>query len=124
MLQPEAQRREVPEAVELVSSRSRWERFGLVIEITGLVIIVPGVVFTSGDRRCFNCDKPGFTREHMNDRAARNVTCNFCRKVGHFERTCRAKENTKGNLSVAVIQEQANQDRFESEETEDEESQH
>ena len=33
MLQPDAQRRVVPEAVELVSSRSRWERFGVVIEI-------------------------------------------------------------------------------------------
>ena len=33
MLQPEAQRRVVPEAVELVSSRSRREPFGAVIEI-------------------------------------------------------------------------------------------
>ena len=33
MLQPEAQRRLVPEAVELISSRHRWEPFGAVIEI-------------------------------------------------------------------------------------------
>ena len=33
MLQPEAQRRIVTEAVELLSSRSRWEPFGAVIEI-------------------------------------------------------------------------------------------
>ena len=32
-LKPEAQRRVVPEVVELVSSRSRWERFGAVIEV-------------------------------------------------------------------------------------------
>ena len=77
----------------------------------------------TGDRRFYNCDKPGFTREHkhMNESAARNVTCNFCRKIGHFERTCRAKKNSRSNSSVGVIQEQANQ--FESEETGDEESQ-
>ena len=60
----------------------------------------------------------------MNECAARNVTCNFSRKVGHFERTCRAQKKTRGNSSVGVIQGQANQERFESEETGDEESQH
>ena len=82
---------------------------------------IGGWVTNTGDRRCYNCDKPGFTREHMNESAARNVTCNFCRKIGHFERTCRAKKNSRSNSSVGVIQEQANQ--FESEETGDEESQ-
>ena len=60
----------------------------------------------------------------MNECAARNVTCNFCRKLGHFERTCGAKKNTRGNSSVGVIQGQANQERFESEETGYQESQH
>ena len=46
----------------------------------------------------------------------------FLSKIEHFERTCRAKKNSRGNSSVGVIQEQANQ--FESEETGDEESQH
>ena len=55
----------------------------------------------------------------MNECAARNVTCNYCRKIGHSERTCRVKKKTRGYSSVGVIQ-----GRFESEETGDEESQH
>ena len=34
----------------------------------------------------------------MNECAARNVTCNFCQKIGHFERTCRAKKNHRGQF--------------------------
>ena len=56
----------------------------------------------------------------MNECAARNVTCNFCQKIRHFERTCRAKKNKRESSSVGVFQEQAN---FGSEEMGDEESQ-
>ena len=50
----------------------------------------------AGDRNCYNYDKPRFTREHMNECAATNVTCYFCQKIGHFERTCRAKKSNRG----------------------------
>ena len=36
----------------------------------------------TGDRRCYKCDKPEFTREHMNEYAAKNVTCIFVEKSG------------------------------------------
>ena len=32
------------------------------------------------NNRCYNCDQPNFTREHMDKCPAREATCNFCRK--------------------------------------------
>ena len=52
-------------------------------------------VRTGGDmiqnNRCCNCDHPNFTREHMDKCPAREASCNFCCKIGHFEGTCRGK---------------------------------
>ena len=62
-----------------------------------------GGIYT-GDRRCYNCDKPGFTREHMSEFAATNVTGKFCWKNGHFERNFWVKKNNRGTLSVGIIQ--------------------
>ena len=39
------------------------------------------------ERRCYNCDQPNFTPEHRQRCPARAVTSNFCKKVGHFEKT-------------------------------------
>ena len=49
-----------------------------------------------GSRRCYNCDQPNFTPEHLTTCPAKNVTCNFCRKTGHYERTCRGKQKKIG----------------------------
>ena len=49
----------------------------------------------------------GFTPEHMSKCPAKNVTCNHCRKVGHYERTCRSKSTlSRGRGGVHMIQEQ------------------
>ena len=53
----------------------------------------------------------------------KNGTCNFCWKIGHFERTCRAKRNSRGCSLVGVIQGQVSHKRFQPEETECEKSQ-
>ena len=42
----------------------------------------------TGNRRCYNCDAPNFTLDHLANCPAKGVTCNAGRKVGHFERTC------------------------------------
>ena len=52
------------------------------------------------ERRGYNCDQPNFTPEHRQQCSTRAFTCNFCKKVGHFERTCRGK---RGQL-VGLIQ--------------------
>ena len=41
------------------------------------------------NRRCYNCDAPKFTLDHIASCPAKGATCNACRKLGHFERTCR-----------------------------------
>ena len=53
-----------------------------------------------GSRRCYNCDQPNFTPEHLTTCPAKNATCNSCRKTGHYERTCRGKRNNRGRPAV------------------------
>ena len=55
-------------------------------------------------RRCYNCYQPNFTPEHLTKCPAKNATCNFCRKTGHYERTCRGKPNNRGIPAVGLIQ--------------------
>ena len=56
------------------------------------------------DRRCYNCDQPNFTPGHRQRCPARSVTCNFCKKVGHFEKTCRGKRLSRGGQAIGLIQ--------------------
>ena len=63
-------------------------------------------------RRCYNCDQPNFTPEHLTKRPAQNATCNFCRKTGHYERTCRGKRNNRGRPAMGLIQNQEAQLRI------------
>ena len=51
-------------------------------------------------KRCYNWDQPKFTPEHLTRCLARSATCNFCRKTGHYEKTCR------GRPAVGLIQNQ------------------
>ena len=45
---------------------------------------------------------------------AKGVTCNFCHKIGHFERTCRRKrENQRGQEAVGMIRENADDTHLE-----------
>ena len=55
------------------------------------------------ERRCYNCDQPNFTPENRQRCPARAVTCNFCKKVGHFEKTCRGKRLSRGGQPVGLI---------------------
>ena len=58
------------------------------------------------NNRCYNCDQPNFTREHLDRCPAKGVTCNFCHKIGHYERTCRGKRgNQRGRGAVGMIRE-------------------
>ena len=54
--------------------------------------------------KCFNCDQRGFTPEHNAKCPARNATCNFCRKTGNYERTCRGRREA-GRGRVGLIHE-------------------
>ena len=45
----------------------------------------------AADRKCYNCDQSGFTPDHIPKCPARNATCDFCKKTGHYERTCRGR---------------------------------
>ena len=47
----------------------------------------------AADRKCYNCDQSGFTPNHIPKCPARNATCNFCKKNGHYERTCRGRRS-------------------------------
>ena len=47
----------------------------------------------AADRKCYNCDQSSFTPDHIPKCPARNVTCNFCKKMGHYERTCRGRRS-------------------------------
>ncbi|XP_063717899.1 uncharacterized protein LOC134844999 [Symsagittifera roscoffensis] len=75
-------------------------------------------------RRCFNCDQPNFTPEHLTKCPAKNATCNFCRKTGHYERTCRGKRNNRGRPAVGLIQNQEDMEASEIGDAEDTYSQH
>ena len=44
---------------------------------------------SGNNRRCFNCDAPNFTLDHIANCPAKRATCSSCRKLGHFEQTCR-----------------------------------
>ena len=77
-----------------------------------------------GSRRCYNCDQPNFTPEHLTTCPAKNATCNFCRKTGHYERTCRGKRNNRGRPAVGLIQNQEDMEASEIGDAEDTYSQH
>ena len=47
----------------------------------------------AADRKCYNCDQSGFTPDHIPKCSARNATCNFCKKTGHYKRTCRGRRS-------------------------------
>ena len=47
------------------------------------------------DRKWYNCGQSGFTPDHIPKCPATNATCNFCRKTGHYERTCRGRRSAK-----------------------------
>ena len=44
---------------------------------------------SGNNRRCYNCDATNFTLDHIANCSAKGATWNSCRKLGHFERTCR-----------------------------------
>ena len=67
------------------------------------------------ERRCYNCNQPNFTPEHRQRcPAARAVTCKFCKKVGHVQKTCRGKRLSRGGQPVGLIQ---RDERFDEEDT-------
>ena len=73
--------------------------------------------------RCYSCDQPNFTREHMERCPAKRVT--FCRKEGHYERSCKGKRgNQRGRGAVGLIQEHDSQELDDPQETDDLVSQH
>ena len=44
------------------------------------------------ERKCYNCDKPNFTRDYPNECATKRAMCNFCLKKWAFLRA-RAEQN-------------------------------
>ena len=75
-------------------------------------------------KRCYNCDQPNFTPEHLTRCPARSATCNVCRKTGHYEKTCRGKRTNRGRPAVGLIQNQEDVDVSEIRDAEDAYSQH
>ena len=61
-------------------------------------------------KRCYNCDQPNFTPEHITRCPARSATCNFYRKTGHHEKTCRGKRTYRGRPALGLIQNQEDVD--------------
>ena len=59
----------------------------------------------------------------MNECAANGATCDFCKKISHFERTCRAKSNSRGRQSVGVIQGQDDHYQYDQEDMDENVSQ-
>ena len=78
----------------------------------------------SQNNRCYNCDQQNFTREHLDRCPARGATCNFCHKLGLFERTCRGNRgNQRGRGSVGMIRENVDETHLE-DSADEEASQH
>ena len=50
---------------------------------------------SGNNRRCYNCDAPNFTLDHIASCPAKGATCNSCRKLGHFERICRGSNSCR-----------------------------
>ena len=76
------------------------------------------------NNRCYNCNQQNFTREHLDRCPAKGVTCNFCHKIGHFERTCRGKHgNQRGQWAVGMIRENVDDGHLENS-ADEETSQH
>ena len=47
---------------------------------------------TGSKRKCFRCGEP-FSREHMKECRAQNVTCNGCGIKGHLKKCCKKSGN-------------------------------
>ena len=76
------------------------------------------------NNKCYNCDQQNFTREHLDRCPAKGVTCNFCHKIGHFQRTCRGKRgNQRGQGAVGMIRENVDDGHLENS-ADEEASQH
>ena len=75
-------------------------------------------------KRCYNCDQPNFTPEHLTRCPARSATRNFYQKTGHYEKTCRGKRTNRGRPAVGMIQNQKDLDISEIGDAEDAYSQH
>ena len=65
-------------------------------------------------KRCYNCSRC----------PAKNATCNFCRKTGHYEEICRGKRTNRGRPAVGLFQNQEDVDASEIGDAEDTYSQH
>ena len=79
---------------------------------------------SSQNNRCYNCDQQNFTKKHLDRCPAKGVKCNFCHKIGHFERTCRGKHgNQRGRGVVGMIRENVDDDHLENS-ADEEASQH
>ena len=50
----------------------------------------------SKNRRCYNCDAPNFTLDHIANCPAKGATCNAYRKLGHFDVWALEEELTSG----------------------------
>ena len=65
---------------------------------------------SGNNRRCYNCDAPNFTLDHIASCPANGATCNSCRKLGHFERTCRGirrgTNQWRGRGRVGLVREE------------------
>ena len=47
---------------------------------------------TGSKRKCFRCGEP-FSRQHMKECRAQNVTCNGCGIKGHLKKCCKKSGN-------------------------------
>ena len=61
-------------------------------------------------KRCYSFEQPNFTQEHLTRCLVKNATCNFYRKTGHYEKTCRGKRTNWGRLAVGLIRNQEDVD--------------
>ena len=65
---------------------------------------------SGNNRRCYSCDAPSVTLDHIASCPAKGATCNSCRILGHFERTCRGiKRNTnqwRGRGRVRLVRDE------------------